>query len=323
MPVARATQDGIDLFAPTRLYGRPDDLRHFINIAHESGLGVILDVVYSHFGPEGNYLKAFSESYFTSRCQCEWGDAINFDGSDAQPVRDFFIANACYWIDEFHFDGFRLDATQQIFDASKPSILAEVAAAARRTAGQRHLLVVAENEPQRTELLEPVEQGGDGLDALRNDGFHHCLRVTLTGRKEACYSDYTGSPQEILSAARHGFLYQGQRSRWQGNSRGTPSLSIRHDCHQRGIDQRDAAYHQGTVWAWLIGPYIDAWPKLHPADKQTARGFLRAFEPQLSEAGVGTVSEVFDAESPYAPRGCIAQAWSVAEVLRCLAKTSS
>ena len=104
--------DGVDLFAPTRLYGRPDDLRRFVDAAHGLGIGVILDVVYNHFGPDGNYLACFSDDYFTERYENEWGDAINFDGPDAGPVREFFIANAAYWIDEFHFDGLRLDATQ-------------------------------------------------------------------------------------------------------------------------------------------------------------------------------------------------------------------
>ncbi|MGE5294880.1 MAG: alpha-amylase family glycosyl hydrolase, partial [Solirubrobacterales bacterium] len=218
--------DGVDLFAPTRLYGRPDDLRAFIDAAHGLGLGVILDVVYNHFGPDGNYLKTFSRNYFTDRYNCEWGDAINFDGPDAGPVREFFIANACYWIDEFHFDGFRFDATQQIFDASRPGIIAEVVANARRTAGRRRVVMIAENEPQRAELLDPIGQGGSGLDGLWNDDFHHTMRVAITGRREAYFSDYRGSPQEIISAVRHGFLYQGQRSRWQNKPRGTPSFDI-------------------------------------------------------------------------------------------------
>src|SRR5262245_29903086 len=118
--------DGVDLFAPCRLYGTPDDARRFIDRAHALGLGVILDVVYNHIGPDGNYLKQFAESYFTDRYKNEWGEALNFDGPDAGPVREFFVANAGYWIDEFHFDGLRLDATQQIFDRSREHILAAV-----------------------------------------------------------------------------------------------------------------------------------------------------------------------------------------------------
>lgn len=232
--------DGVDLFAPTHLYGRPDDLRRFVDEAHKLDLGVILDVVYNHIGPDGNYLKAFSQSYFTNRHETEWGAAIDFDGPDARPVREFFSANACYWIDEFHFDGFRLDATQQIFDDSRLHIIAEIAEKARRTATPRQIVIIAENEPQRTELLRPIEQGGSGLDALWNDDFHHNMFVALTGRQEAYYSDYGGSPQEIISTVRHGFLYQGQRSRWQNHPRGTPSLGIepaRFVCYIENHDQ--------------------------------------------------------------------------------------
>ena len=121
--------DGVDLFAPTRLYGRPDDFRHFVDRAHALGIAVILDVVYNHIGPDGNYLKSFSAAYFTDRYENEWGEAINFDGPDAAPTREFFIANAGYWIDEYHLDGLRLDATQAIFDRSEDHILAAIVSA--------------------------------------------------------------------------------------------------------------------------------------------------------------------------------------------------
>ena len=146
--------DGVNLFAPTRLYGRPDDLRAFVDTAHQLGLGVILDVVYNHFGPSGNYMGRFSSRYFTSRYENEWGDAINFD-DDAVPVRAFMASNAAYWIREFHFDGLRLDATQQVFDASPRHVLAEITAAARAAAGHRSVVVVGENEPQDVRLLRP------------------------------------------------------------------------------------------------------------------------------------------------------------------------
>ncbi len=178
--------------------------------------------------------------YFTDRYDCEWGEAINFDGPDAQFSRDFFLSNACYWIDEFDFDGFRLDATQQIFDTSKPGIIAEISERARRAAGRRKILIVTENEPQRTELLDSVERGGAGLDALWNDDFHHSMIVALTGKSEAYYSDYHGSPQEIVSAAKYGYLYQGQWSRWQNKPRGSPSLAVKHEkfiCYIENHDQ--------------------------------------------------------------------------------------
>src|SRR5207245_2443860 len=129
--------DGVDLFAPTHLYGTPDNMRTFVDRAHALGLGVILDVVYNHLGPDGNYLKEFSVDYFTDRYANEWGDAINFDGTNSRPVREFFVSNASYWVEEFHLDGLRLDATQQIFDSSPENILAFISREARRAAGNR------------------------------------------------------------------------------------------------------------------------------------------------------------------------------------------
>ena len=155
--------DGVNLFAPTRLYGRPDDFRAFVNLAHSLRIGVILDVVYNHFGPDGNYLKEFSKDYFTDRYKNDWGDAINFDGPNNGPVREFFLANARYWIHEYHLDGLRLDATQQIFDGSSDHILAALTREVRKTAKGRSTFVVAENEPQHTKLVRPIKEGGFGM----------------------------------------------------------------------------------------------------------------------------------------------------------------
>jgi maltooligosyltrehalose trehalohydrolase len=244
--------DGVDLFAPTRLYGEPDDFRRFVDGAHELGLAVILDVVYNHFGPDGNYLEQFSPDYFTDRHENEWGRAIHFHG--APEVRELFLANAAYWIDEYHLDGLRLDATQSIHDRpgrasdqggpgaggergnggehghGREHVLAAIGRAARRAAAAlppgRSVLIVAENEPQDSRLVRPPEQGGYGLDAIWSDDFHHAARVALTGRAEAYYSDYRGSPRELLAAAKFGPLYQGQRYRWQRQRRGTPALDL-------------------------------------------------------------------------------------------------
>jgi maltooligosyltrehalose trehalohydrolase len=177
--------DGVDLFAPTRLYGTPHDFRRFVDQAHAAGLGVILDVVYNHVGPDGNYLKQFTEDYFTDRYKNEWGEAINFDGPGAGPVREFFLGNAGYWIEEFHLDGLRLDATQQILDQSSEHILAALSRRVREKAGGRATLLVAENEPQQVKLVRPLAQGGYGLDALWNDDFHHSAMVVLSGHNEA------------------------------------------------------------------------------------------------------------------------------------------
>ena len=215
--------DGVNHFAPTRLYGKPDDMRRFVNRAHELGLGVLLDVVYNHFGPEGNYLAQFSEFYYGEK-ESEWGKMINFDGKHREPVREFFIANACYWIDEFHLDGLRFDATQAIVDGSEVHILGDITAAARTAAKGRNLLLVAENESQDIRCMRPREEGGFGMDGVWNDDFHHSAHVALTGYHDAYYSEYFGSPQEMISCAKWSYLYQGQYYFWQGKRRGSPTL---------------------------------------------------------------------------------------------------
>ena len=194
--------DGVNFFAPTRLYGAPDDLRGFVDEAHRVGLAVILDVVYNHAGPTGNFLKDFSKDYFTDRYENEWGEAINFDGPNSAPVREFFLTNARYWISEFHFDGLRLDATQALFDGSEKHILAELVETVRQAAAPRSIIVIGENEPQNSKLMRPAEEQGYGLDGLWNDDFHHTAMVALTGHNEAYYADYLGNPQEFISAAK-------------------------------------------------------------------------------------------------------------------------
>jgi maltooligosyltrehalose trehalohydrolase len=218
--------DGVNLFAPTRLYGCPDDVRRFVDVAHRLGMAVILDVVYNHLGPDGNPLERFCREYFTDRYKTDWGAAINFDGPNSAPVRDFFRANAAYWIREFHFDGLRLDATQNIYDESETHILAEISAAVRDVGAGKATLLIAENEPQETRLVRPAAAGGYGLDALWNDDLHHTALVALTGRNEAYYSDYRGTPQEFVSAVKWGYLYQGQWYRWQQKRRGTPAFDL-------------------------------------------------------------------------------------------------
>lgn len=231
--------DGVDLFAPTRNYGTPDYLRAFVNEAHANGLGVILDVVYNHLGPEGNYLRQFSEDYFTDRYETDWGDPLNFDGPNSRPVREFFITNGRYWIDEFHFDGFRFDATQCVFDSSDEYIIAAITRAAREAAGERSIVAIAENEPQQSKLVRPKSEGGDELDGLWNDDWHHSAMVALTGRNEAYYTDYAGTPQEFISAAKRGYLFQGQRYEWQDKPRGMPSFGISPEAFITFIENHD------------------------------------------------------------------------------------
>ncbi len=219
--------DGVDLYAPVHLYGEPDDFRRFVDQAHAHGLAVILDVVYNHFGPDGNYLRQYSEHYFTDRHVTDWGEAVNFYDTGAGPVREFFIANAGYWIDEFHLDGLRLDATQNIYDESEDHIIAAIVRRARSSAGSRSIITVGENESQETLLVKPPEQGGYGLDALWNDDLHHSAVVALTGHNPAYYTDYRGAPQEFISALKWGYLYQGQHYKWQKKRRGSSTLDIK------------------------------------------------------------------------------------------------
>ncbi|HEX3579627.1 MAG TPA: malto-oligosyltrehalose trehalohydrolase [Thermoanaerobaculia bacterium] len=213
--------DGADLWAPAHIYGPPDDFRAFVDAAHAHQLGVILDVVYNHCGPDGCYLRQFSPDYFTKKYVNDWGESLNFDGSNAAGVREYFAENAAYWIDEFHLDGLRLDATQSIKDASEENVLTLIVRRAREAAKEKAIFIVGENEPQEAKLIDDY-----GLDALWNDDWHHAAMVAATGKREAYYTDYHGAPQEFVSMAQLGFLYQGQYYSWQKDRRGTPSVHL-------------------------------------------------------------------------------------------------
>ena len=262
--------DGVDLYAPAHVYGDHEAFKRFVDAAHGVGLGVILDVVYNHFGPDGNYLKAFSASYFTDRHENDWGEALDFDGPDARPVRDFFIRNACYWITEFRLDGLRLDATQSIHDAGPEHIIAELSRRARDAAGSRPIVLIAENEAQPIECILPIERGGWGLDGIWHEDFHHAAMVALTGRREAYYTDYLGRPQEFISALKHGFIYQGQYYTWQRQRRGgavSDQPASAFVCFLQNHDQvantlrgerihalTDPARYRAMAAVWLLGP---------------------------------------------------------------------
>jgi maltooligosyltrehalose trehalohydrolase len=248
--------DGVQLFAPTHLYGAPDDFRRFVDRAHSLGLGVILDVVYNHLGPDRNYIPKFAPQYFSEEEKTDWGPAINFDGKDSGPVREFCIANACYWIDEFHLDGLRFDATQDIHDASEDHILQAMAREARTHAAPRDVVFIGENEPQNLRLVKPPDQGGYGLDALWNDDFHHTAMVAMTGHNEAYYTDYLGTPQEFISAVKYGYLYQGQRYKWQKKRRGSAGLDVHPASLITFIQNHDQVANSayGTRCHLLAGP---------------------------------------------------------------------
>ena len=221
--------DGVFLFAPEHVYGAPDDVRRFVDRAHALALAVVIDVVFNHIGPEGNVLRDYSDDYFSKTHGTEWGDALNFDGANSGPVREFVLANAGYWIDEFHCDGLRVDATQSLFDdVPEPSrhIAAAIARRVREAARGLGVLVIGESEPQRAALLRSEKDGGYGYDMVWSDDFHHSAIVASTGTREGYFEDYLGAPQEFISAYKHGWLYQGQWNVRQKKRRGSGAWDL-------------------------------------------------------------------------------------------------
>ncbi len=230
--------DGVFWFAPSHLYGRPEDLAAFVDAAHGTGLAVVLDVVYNHFGPVGNYLRDFAPAFFSTTHRSEWGEAIELcAGGDGGRVRAFIRDNARAWIADYHLDGLRLDATHQYFDEPDARLVPEIARAARAAAGRRRIFVAAENEPQDVAQLR--SSADDGCDALWNEDWHHAAMVALTGRREGYLSDYTGSAREFASMVRHGCLYQGQWYAWQGKPRGTRTRGLRRDALVQFLQNHD------------------------------------------------------------------------------------
>jgi malto-oligosyltrehalose trehalohydrolase len=228
MPVAQATgtrgwgYDGVLPFAPSNNYGRPDDLKALIDAAHGKGIAVFLDVVYNHFGPEGNYLHHYAPAFFTDRYHTPWGSAINLDGPQSDLVRRFFIENARYWLEDFRFDGLRLDAVDQLRDASRRHVLIKLAEEVRSAIPpDRHVHLVLENDENAARLLRA------GLfDAQWNDDAHHALHVALTGERASYYRDYPQPIRALGRALTEGFVYQGEASAHRGKKRGEPSMDL-------------------------------------------------------------------------------------------------
>jgi maltooligosyltrehalose trehalohydrolase len=214
--------DGVDLFAPASVYGGPEALRRLVDAAHRVGLGVLLDVVYNHLGPDGNYLRQFSTDYFTDRHQTPWGEAVNYDGPNSGPVRAFVLENVSRWLDEFHLDGLRLDATHAIVDQSPRHLLAEIAEVAHRR--PRPALVIAEDHRNLVRLIDRPPDGY-GLDGVWADDFHHVLRTFLTGEFEGYFADYSGRLADLAATIEGGFLFQGQARQAKRVARGTPVTS--------------------------------------------------------------------------------------------------
>lgn len=221
--------DGVLPFAPDSSYGHPDDLKRLVQAAHAKGLMIFLDVVYNHFGPEGNYLRVYAPQFFTDRHHTPWGDGMNFDGPDSRAVRDFFINNVLYWLTEFHFDGLRFDAAHAIVDDSDPDILTEIAQTVRSMQPERQVHLVLENDHNRVRYLLRDEHNHPRLyDAQWNDDIHHALHVILTREKDGYYSDYADCPaQHLARCLAEGFDFQGQPSAYRdGERRGETSRGL-------------------------------------------------------------------------------------------------
>jgi maltooligosyltrehalose trehalohydrolase len=215
--------DGVALFAPARCYGTPEDLRSFVDRAHQLGLAAFLDVVYNHFGPDGAYHSLFSRHFFSQRHRSPWGESINFDGPDSSPVREFFVENALRWIHEYHFDGLRLDATHAIVDESPRHILASLTSAAKALQDEigRRVHIVAEDVRNLADMLKPDAEGGWGLDAVWSDDFHHQVRRALAGDSDGYFRDFDGRAQSIAETAKRGWYYCGQYAPYFGKERGS------------------------------------------------------------------------------------------------------
>jgi len=216
--------DGVLLYAPEGRYGRPDDLKALVEACHERGLAIILDVVYNHFGPEGNYLSGIAPDYFTDRHKTPWGAAIDYAGPRSRAVRDFVVNNALYWLEEFQFDGLRLDAVHAIIDESEPDIVGEIAETVRARLPDRHIHLILENERNEAWRLSG-RASATGCNAQWNDDLHHALHVLITGETAGYYGDYADRPVEHLGRAlASGFVYQGEPSpSHDGEPRGEPS----------------------------------------------------------------------------------------------------
>jgi len=296
--------DGVLPFAPDARYGRPEDLKALVDTAHRLGLMVLLDVVYNHFGPQGNFLHAYCPEFFNPKHQTPWGAAINFDGAEARTVRDFFIHNALYWVEEYRFDGLRLDAIHAIRDDSTPHIVDEIADALRAGPGrERQVHLVLENDANQARFLDRDANGKPRhASAQWNDDLHHALHLALTGESDGYYADYADAPRERLGRAlAEGFVYQGEASAFRGGApRGEPSAQLpptafiaflqTHDqVGNRAFGERihalsDPARERVAVAALLLSPQV---PMLFMGEEWAAASpfqFFCDFAPALAAA---------------------------------------
>ena len=282
--------DGVLPFAPDSSYGRPEGLKYLVQSAHDRGIMVLLDVVYNHFGPEGNYLRAYAPQFFTDRHHTPWGDGINFDGEGSRPVRDFFIHNALYWLEEFHFDGLRFDAVHAITDDSTPDILTEISEIVRGQTADRQIHLVLENDRNQAQHLRRAENCTPShYTAQWNDDIHHAMHVVVTGERDGYYADYSANPLDHLGRClTSGFAYQGQASPFrEGQPRGENTSGISYAAFVSFLQNHDQVGNRAL--GERITQIADA-----SAVRAAAEILLLAPSPPMLFMG-----EEFAAESPF------------------------
>jgi maltooligosyltrehalose trehalohydrolase len=231
--------DGVQPFAVQHSHGGPAGLKRFVDACHSRGLAVLLDVVYNHLGPEGNYLRDFAP-YFTDSYRTPWGEAVNFDGPHSDHVREYFIQNALHWLEHYRMDGLRLDATHAMFDERPVHFLEELAQRCRRfeRASGRRVLLIAESDRNDPRLALPRGNGGMGLDAIWSDDFHHGVHALLTGERDGYYMDY-GAMEHVARSLRHGFAYQGEYSAFRQRGHGARAAQVPAKAHVFCIQNHD------------------------------------------------------------------------------------
>lgn len=279
--------DGVSPYAVQASYGGPNGLKRLVNAAHNLGLAVVLDVVYNHLGHEGNYLRAFGP-YFTARHETPWGEAINYDDQGSEAVRRYFIANALYWIREYHMDGLRLDAIQTIKDESPRHILAEIQEEVQSLARQlaRTVCVVAETDENDARLVRPRASGGYALDAQWSDDFHHSVHAALTGERQRYYRDF-GDLNQIVRALNEGFVFQGEFFKYWNEARGTSSAGLPMESHVICLQNHDQAGNR---------PLGDRWSRLTSIGARKLAAALLLLSPHTPLIFMG---EEYDESAPF------------------------
>jgi len=304
--------DGVDLFAPHAPYGNPEDLKHLIDTCHQKGLAVILDVVYNHLGPDGNYLGLYGP-YFSGRYRTPWGEAINFDAANSDEVRRFITNNALYWLNEFHFDGLRLDAVHAIFDFSATHILEELQLKVEELGLKtgRELFLIAESDLNDPRLLYSREKGGYGLEAQWLDDFHHGLHVMLTGEQQGYYCDFSGFA-DLQKCLEQKYVYAGDYSRHRqrrhgrlptdlGYERFIVSLQNHDQIGNRALGERishltDLARCQAAAALMLLSPFV---PMLFQGEEWAASSPFLYFTDHVDKNLAEAVKEGRRKEFPF------------------------